>query len=57
MLTKRSWIVKEAVYSVGLLIAGITLNDLGVVVIALSAILIVIVRKTRSAILYSHSYW
>ena len=57
MLTKRSWIVKEAVYSVGLLVAGITLNDLGVVVVALSVILIVIVRKTRSVVLYPRSYW
>jgi len=42
---KRSWIVKEAIYSMGTLIGGYMLGDLLTVIISLLAIMIVMWRK------------
>ena len=43
--TKKSWIIKEAIYSLGMLHAGVLLGDSTTIFIALSAILIVLARK------------
>jgi len=43
--TKKSWIVKEAIYSFGILLAAIAINDFTSMMIAFTTITIVLLRK------------
>jgi len=45
--TKKSWIVKEAIYSIGILIAAIAVSDTLSMMIAFIAIMVVLLRKMR----------